>query len=308
MTEQVTREAFDTLVEQVRRWKPGEQTARPAVKDITPQVSVSALAEVETGQVVQLGRPWPEDPAIDNPRPALHYMAMTGETLWPGDSEPTGYMDFIGVAYHGKTVSHIDAFNHIAYEGQIFGGTDASATTSATGMDAGDVSIYGPLVTRGVLLDMAGREGQEWTEPGVAWTLADVREALDELQLDLRLGDALLFHAGHDRRRRILGPWNPDEAAAGLHVNAVPWLLEQGVRIFGADGETDVRPSPVEGVTLPIHVLALTMAGIPLLDNLDLEELANHCRQTERYTFALVVSPLNIPRGTGSPVNPVAIF
>jgi kynurenine formamidase len=175
-------------------------------------------------------------------------------------------------------------------------------------MTSGDVTVFGPLITRGVLVDMAAARGLEWCEPGEAWTLDDIRGALDAQGVELRRGDAVLFRSGHDRRRAALGAWDPDVAGAGVHVEAIPWLFEQGVAMLGADGETDVRPSPVDEVTLPIHVLALTMAGVPLLDNLDLDELGRACADEGRHTFALAVLPLNIPGGTGSPVNPVAIF
>lgn len=48
--------------------------------------------------------------------------------------------------------------------------------------------------------------------------------------------------------------------------------------------------------------------GVPLLDNLDLEELSVACRDEGRYKFMLTVAPLNVPRGTGGPVNPIAVF
>lgn len=48
--------------------------------------------------------------------------------------------------------------------------------------------------------------------------------------------------------------------------------------------------------------------GVPLLDNLDLEELATACREEGSYRFMLTVAPLNVPRGTGGPVNPIAVF
>ncbi len=309
MTEQLTQAQFDELAEQVRVWgRPGQPDDDPVVRRITPAVSAAALQGVRTGRAVPLGRPWAVDADVDNHRPALHYMTKLGAILAEGDVEPTGYMDFIAADYHGKTVSHIDAFSHIAYRDQIFGGHSASGSLTGRGMTEGDVTLYGPLVTRGILLDMALVAGVEWVEPGTAWSRSDVAAALDRFGLEPRSGDAVLLRSGHDRRRATLGAWDPDAAGAGLHVTAVPPLLEAGVSVFGADGETDVRPSPVDGVTLPIHVLALTMAGAALLDNLDLEGLATACAEEGRYEFALVVSALNIPRGTGSPVNPTAVF
>lgn len=305
----ISKAAFDELVEQVRVWGRPDRPDEPAlVTRITPDVTRAALAEVQTGQVVSLGRPWAEHPATDNQRPALHYMSALGILLADGDIEPTCYKDFLGVDYHGKTMSHIDAFNHIAYAGQIFAGISAAEIVVASGMTAGDVNLYGPLITRGVLLDMASVAGDDWTEPGTAWTLDEIRHCLDTEHVTLQSGDAILFRSGHDRRRAELGPWDPDAAGAGVHVTAIPWLLDQGAAILGADGETDARPSPVDQVTLPIHVLTLTMAGVPLLDNLDLEQLSRACAETTHFTFALSVAPLNIPLGTGSPINPTAIF
>jgi len=309
MTERLSRQEFDDLVERVRVWgRPGVPDDEPVFRRITPAVTAAALGGVRSGRTVPLGRPWAVDADVDNRHPALHYMTRLGDILADGDVEPTGYMDFIAADYHGKTVSHIDAFSHIAYGDQIFGGHSASASATGRGMTEGDVTLYGPLVTRGLLIDMAKVAGRDWVEPGTAWTRDEIAAALDELGLGPRPGDALLFRSGHDRRRAALGAWDPDAEGAGLHVSAVPWLFDRGVSIFGADGETDVRPSPVDGVTLPIHVLALTMAGAALLDNLDLETLSAACEEEGRWEFALVVSALNIPRGTGSPVNPVAIF
>jgi kynurenine formamidase len=307
-TDKVSRAEFDEIVERIRVWgKPGAD-GQPLFKRITPGVTRAALQNIRSGEAISLGRPWAVEAAVDNRHPAIHYMSAVGDVLAHGDVEPTGYKDFIGVDYHGKTMSHIDAFSHIAYKDQIFGGISASESLTSTGMANGDVTLFGSLITRGVLIDMARYAQVPWTEPGTAWSLEQIQEALEQQAVVLQKGDAVLFRSGHDRRRAELGPWDPDASGAGVHVRAMEWLFEQGVAILGADGETDVRPSPVEGVTLPIHVLALTMAGVPLLDNLDLDALGDACQDKGQYDFALVVTPLNIPKGTGSPVNPAAIF
>jgi kynurenine formamidase len=303
----VSKEEFDAIADRVRVWGGG-RPGIPLFTRITPEVTVSALHGVRTGRTVSLGRRWPVHAAVDNLRPAAHYMSKVGEILADGDIEPTGYMDYIGADYHGKAVSHIDAFCHIAYNDRIFGGYPARELVSGAGFPEGDVTLYGPLVTRGVLVDMARAEGREWSEPPTAWELGQIQAALDDQGVTLRSGDAVLFRSGHERRRAALGPWDADASAAGVHVEAVEWLIDQGVALIGADGETDVRPSPVEGVTLPIHVLTLNMAGIPLMDNLKLDDLGDVAAQEGRWEFALVVTPLSITGGTGSPVSPVAVF
>lgn len=118
----------------------------------------------------------------------------------------------------------------------------------------------------------------------------------------------MLLRSGHQRRRRELGAWDSASASAGLHVDAMPLLAQRAIALLGGDGDSDVRPSPVAGVHSPIHTLAVTALGVPLLDNLDLEQLANACASASRYEFMFVVAPLNIPTGTGSPVNPLAVL
>ncbi|GAA3138422.1 hypothetical protein GCM10017687_63890 [Streptomyces echinatus] len=91
-------------------------------------------------------------------------------------------------------------------------------------------------------------------------------------------------------------------------MDAVPLLAGRGVALLGGDGDSDVRPSPVEGVHSPVHALAVAAMGVPLLDNLDLEALSAAAAEAGRYEFLLVVAPLKVPGGTGSPVNPVAVL
>jgi len=77
---------------------------------------------------------------------------------------------------------------------------------------------------------------------------------------------------------------------------------------LGGDGDSDARPSPLPGINGPVHLLAINAMGMPLLDNLDLEALSEACAEAGTYEFLLVVAPLIVPGGTGSPVNPIAVL
>jgi kynurenine formamidase len=88
----------------------------------------------------------------------------------------------------------------------------------------------------------------------------------------------------------------------------MPLLAERGVSALGSDGNSDTAPSSTEGVDFPIHVLALNAMGVHLLDYLQLEDLLAACERTERWEFLFVAAPLRITGGTGSPLNPLAIF
>ena len=116
------------------------------------------------------------------------------------------------------------------------------------------------------------------------------------------------MRTGHVRRLAELGPWNTTEAKAGLHPTAMRFVAERGVTVLGSDGNNDTAPSSTEGVGFPIHVLAVAALGIHLLDYLALEDLRSKCEEARRWEFLLVAAPLRIVGGTGSPLNPIAIF
>ncbi|MET9885631.1 cyclase family protein [Streptomyces sp. NPDC006430] len=301
----VSRREFDVLFESVRTWGRWAAADRGAWNRVTPGHVQRASAFVRSGTVVPMGLPWNTRTGPDNAKPALHYMSDLGDVA---AEEPSAYKDFIAADYHGKGVSHLDALSHIAYRGQLYDGRAAHAAVDSGGARFGAVAALGPLVTRGVLLDLPAALGVAWLEPGRAVHPGDVAAAEKALGVTIGDGDAVLLRTGRFRRRRDLGPWNADEASAGWHVDAVPLLAERAVALLGADGDSDVRPSPVEGVHSPVHALAITAMGVPLLDNLDLEPLSAACAEAGRYAFMLVVAPLNVPGGTGSPVNPVAVL
>lgn len=301
----VPRQEFDALFEAVRTWGRWAAADRGAWNRVTPDHVRRAAALVRSGTVVPLGRPWDTRTGPDNARPALHYMSDLGDVEAP---EPSAYKDFLAVDYHGKGVSHLDALSHIAYRGRLYDGRAAREAVGAGGARFGAVAALGPLVTRGVLLDLPAVLGVDWLEPGHAVHARDILCAEEALDVTIGDGDAVLLRTGRFRRRRETGPWNTDAASAGWHVDAMPLLAERAIALLGGDGDSDVRPSPVEGLHSPVHALAITAMGVPLLDNLDLEALSAACAEAGRYAFMLAVAPLNVPGGTGSPVNPVAVL
>lgn len=301
----VSRREFDALFDAVRAWGRWSPADRGAWKRVTADLVREAAAGVRSGIVVPLALPWNTRPGPGNRKPALHHMTDLGDV---GAPEPSTHKDFIAADYHGKGITHLDALCHIAYRGQLYDGRTAHEVVGAAGARFGAVSTLGPLVTRGVLLDLPAVLGIPWLEPGQAVHAKDIVAAEKALDVTIGEGDAVLLRSGHVRRREELGAWDPDTASAGFHVDAVPLLAERGIALLGGDGDSDVRPSPVDGVHSPVHALALAAMGVPLLDNLDLEELSAATAEAGRNEFLLVVAPLNVPGGTGSPVNPVAVL
>jgi hypothetical protein len=68
----------------------------------------------------------------------------------------------------------------------------------------------------------------------------------------------------------------------------------------------DSTPHPYD-VTYTVHG-AIQAYGLALVDNAVLEPLADTCAERGQDDFLLIVSPLLVPGGTGSPVNPVAVL
>ena len=293
------------LFEATKRWgRWGDDDERGALNLLTPERIAAAAALVRDGVHVPCGRPLATAPAIDNPTPALHHMIHAGDVAVT-DSGPQWAGDFVGVAFHGNSVSHIDALCHVFVDGQMYNGAPASEVTSVGARRSSIEVAEGGIVGRGVLLDIPRLRGVDHLEPGDAIT----PDELDATGVQVEQGDIVLVHTGRDRRRDAVGPWNTySEGLAGLHPECARWLHDRDPSVLGCDGVSDVMPPPDAGSVLAIHLCAIVGMGIHLLDNLRLDLLADACAERERWEFLFVVAPLQIGGGTGSPVNPIAIL
>jgi kynurenine formamidase len=306
--EQVSASEFEALFRAVSTWgRWGEQDQRGALNELTPERVAAAARLVRDGVSVSLSLPLNTQFAADNPEPALHRMALP-ETPDGGAGSLQFFKDFVGSDYHNDGHSHIDAFCHVAYEGSFYNGTSAE-TVTAGGATADSIEVLeNGLVGRGVLLDIPRLRGLPWLEPGEHVFREDLEAAEREQSVTVGAGDVLLVRTGMVRRLAELGAWETAKAKPGLHPWAMPFLAERGVAALGCDGNSDTAPSTTEGVDFPIHVLALNAMGVHLLDYLQLDELSATCEQAGRSEFLFVAAPLRITGGTGSPINPLAIF
>ena len=208
----------------------------------------------------------------------------------------TGASGIIVTPEHSGT--HIDALAHQAENLTLHGGVhvDDGVQTSA-GFKKLGIETMAPLVSRGVLLDVAG---ERRLDPNYAITPADLERAA---RVEVRKGDVVLIRTGYGAL------WSNNEEylrAAGVSAAGSRWLVEREVSAAGADNMAfDVMgpADPELKVTLPGHILLLVRAGIPIIENLNLEELA----AAKVFEFLFVCLPLKMRGATGSPVRPVAI-
>jgi kynurenine formamidase len=299
----LTKGDFDALYAQVRHWD--EPTSRGALEHLTPDQVIAAARLVQSGFSVGLALPLSSERRPDNPTPPDRRMTALSD----GESGGVQFVkDYVGLDYHNDGLTHLDALSHVSYDGRFFGGVpDSSADEDGTSV--GDVlPASDGIVGRGVLLDIPRLRAVPWLEPGDQVRPDELLGAEEAQGVRLQSGDIAFVRSGHTRRLAELGPWDTPQAKAGLHPTVALLFAQRRIAVLGCDTNSDAAPCHVEDVAFPLHVLMINALGVYLLDYLWLDDLAAHCEREQRWEFLAVIAPLRIPGGTGSPVNPIAVF
>ncbi len=303
--ETVTKAKVDAWMEELSNWgRWGDDDQMGAVNLITPEKRKQAAALVEAGVPVSLARNVEKTAADDNPRPFGHAMLNTGDRPGAGQFVSDEYT----VAYHGYAHTHMDSLTHMSYQGKSYNGVEMKLVTAEGAPRLDVTSFKNGIFTKGVLLDIPHLKGVDWLEPGTPIYPEDLDAFERKTGVKVESGDVVFVYTGRWRRRDAEGPWNAGALSAGLHASAAPWLHQRDIAMIGSDAASDVSPSGVDGVRQPIHQLMLVAMGTPIFDNCDLEALAVECRKRSRWEFLLTASPIPVDRGTGSPLNPIAVF
>jgi kynurenine formamidase len=291
-------EEFDQMFQQVKNWgRWGKDDQLGAANLITEAKRKQALSLAKNGLSVSLAHNPMTDAAPDNPSPFEHTMNRGLTT------------DTYKVSYHGYAHSHIDALCHILYKDQTYNGHARSEINTDKGCTMlGVQNLKDGVVTRGVLFDIPRLKNVPYLEPGTPVFTEDLEAWEKKAGFKVSSGDAIFLRTGRWARRAKLGPWPVPRNEAGYHASVAPWLKERGVSFLGSDDAQDVTPSLVEGVGLPVHTLAITALGVDIMDNQDLEKVAETAARLNRWEFLLVVAPVPVTGGTGFPVNALAIF
>jgi kynurenine formamidase len=288
------------------RW--GNDDELGAANLITPAKRKQALALAKEGVAISLAHDVAQEKAVDAPNVLERVL---------GNVAPTGTTDryqYTGT-YHGVIHSHLDAVDcHIMFEGKGYNGVSMDDIKAAGGCPKGNINaLKDGVVTRAVLFDATRLPGkatpQGWLEPGTAIHREDL-EALEKLErVKVSAGDVILLYTGRWKRRAALGPWPNAMGFAGYQADVAYFIKERGVSFIGCDGPNDVQPTGLPpSVGIPLHQLALVTMGVSIFDNLDFERAVEQARRLNRYEFLFTAAPLRIELGTGSPLNPLAIF
>jgi kynurenine formamidase len=293
------------------RWGKDDQLG--CLNLITPAKRKQAAALVREGVTVSCARPIVTDLTPDVTHQVQRYMVDSGEGR---DSDPPerrltrrGAAEFIGMVFHGQTITHIDAMAHYSWQGKMYNGTPASRVTSREGAQSHSIeAAQDGIVSRGVLLDIPRLRGARWLDPSEPVMPSDLEEAERSQGVRVEEGDILLVRTGNYRKVLESGPVSLAEPMTACQVACAPWFKERGVAMLGTDTSNDFRPSHYATITSPLHTMCLVTLGLWLIDNANLEQLAEACQQRDRYEFMLALGPLRLRNVTGSPVNPIALF
>ena len=239
------------------------------------------------------------DPVHPNHVPGLQLMLHRRHE--PAREPRTSAAAMVFMAEHAGT--HIDAFCHQADELRMYGGVAVTpAVQTPTGFTQLGAETIAPIVRRGVLLDLV-KLGGELPEPNALIEPAELERAEAAAGVAVGAGDVLLVRTGYATL------WNDPPAyltAAGMSAASSRWAVDRGVFAVGADNmswDVVTHVDPDLG-SLPGHLVLLARAGIHIIENLNLEELA----ATGAGQFVFACFPLKVVGGTGAAVRPVAIL
>jgi kynurenine formamidase len=291
------------------RW--GDDDQRGTANLFTPERVAAAAGLVRSGKRFSLALPIGGLATPSHRPPPLHLFHHTTADRILGDRGMGGLQtsdDYVVMALQGST--QLDGFGHVGagdtlYNGYWAGLVSARSGARRLGVHHQAIGIAG----RGVLLDVARRQGVDRLAPDVAIGPEMLEATASAQGVEVKAGDVLLVRTGQ------LGWWLdlPDKGEAGigepgLSPRTVPWLAEHDVAMVATD-TTAVEIIPFEEgqPALGLHIGALRDLGLLLGELFDLDDLAGDCAADGVYECFLVATPMPVVGGVGSPLNPLAL-
>ena len=210
---------------------------------------------------------------------------------------------------HGSPT--LDAIGHIGRDLKLYGGVDAVAATATPagiganlGIDHFPVDL---MLNRVVILDVARQLAGGRADPlapGFEVTGAHLEATAKAQGVEVRPGDSLLIRTGWGQyfgkdNARFLGEQSP-----GPGQDAARWIIDHKVRLAGDDTATfEKRPAAYGRELFSVHMMLLADSGIYIMENANLESLGD----AKVGVALLVITPLKIQGGTGSPLRALAL-
>ncbi len=289
------------------RW--GADDERGTLNLIDAAAVRRGVAAARDGRVFSLAIPFDEHgpqtgalPGRENPRRTM----LAVNTPYTGD--PSDFCTSDDAVTMGvQAATHWDALAHVSYDGRLYNGIDAGVVDAAGAHRLG-IETFGPIVTRGLVADVARFHGVDHFDDGYPIGGDDLDAALAAGGVTAEPGDVLLVRTG---QMHFLRQGDPDRFAhptPGLATTAVEWLHDHDVAAVATDTLVfEVWPAEDPAVLLPVHMLDLVDMGMPQGQLWALDELAADCAADGRLDVLLCATPLPLTGAVGGPVAPTAV-
>lgn len=300
-----------SFVTQAQTWKPpadnqrcpskwGASDERGSANHMKPASVLKAAKLIQSGEVIELGHVLNQTmPFFGTRRFDVH----AKRTFMNPQSNRRGSNEEVVITEIGQVGTQLDAFGHQTIESSLYNCFKNDELATRGGFTKLGVEKVGALITRGVLIDVAGLKGVDILPDTYEITVEDLQQALQRQNLTLSPGDAVFIHTGWGKL------WGKENAryvksCPGIGVAAAEWLAKQDPMLIGSDNwPVEVSPNPDPKISLPVHQIMLVVNGIHLLENMRLEEVA----AKKVHEFAFMLQPLKVQGGSGSTVAPVAV-
>ena len=285
----VTKQQLEEWMTKYSNWgRWGKEDVRGTLNLITPAKRIEAAKLVRTGMVVSMAKPIvarevsPTESSVVTGRGGVESAYTLQNNTYVRERQE--------MEFHGATMTHYDALCHVSHNGKWYNGHNLSDSFSfKTGCQTldGTTSKEG-IVSRGIFLDM----------PGQNVTPAVVEAWEKKTGIKIGTGDVLILKSKQRGSDNNMGAgWDPE---------MLPWLKQRDVAVLAHDASMEGARIPEQG--LPMHAITMVALGMPLIDHMALDDLSIACEKMQRWDFMFVMEPLPIKYGSGSAVNPLAIF
>jgi kynurenine formamidase len=287
-------------------WYPSKYGADDrlgAINELSPAGVLEAAKLVKTGKTYSLGVETGRDTPAYGARSYQLFLVPAGDGSGAtgGANAPTFNDDWM-ITWLGIG-TQLDGLGHFGIGHRYYNGAHVSEIYAADGLRRYGTHLLPPIVTRGVLLDIAGLRGVEMLEGGTPIGRAEIEAAAERQRVQLRRGDVVILHTGWQRmakrdRARFLA------SEPGLAEDGAEYLA--GLRVVAVGADTwglDVLPNPDPQQVFPCHQILLAKNGIYVLENIRTDEL-----QADRaYEFLFVLGQPKFVGAVQMVINPVAI-
>lgn len=302
-------EELAELAAKVSNWgRWGDRDERGTLNLIDDAAAARGLAAVRDHRhrslAIRLDQSSPQQGGAPGRIAPLRTMISLNETYTGNTADACFNDDTVVMAMSAGT--HIDALAHVTYDGKMYNGFPANKVTASGGALKCGAEKLTPILSRGILLDVARAKGVDRLEAGYAITAEDLDAAVELAKVEPEPGDVVLVRTGHMQYFHEGKTWDYNHDCPGLSTLTIQWVRDHDLGgIFDDTYVFEVWPPQDWACMMPVHMIHLRDMGQIQGQNFDLEGLAADCADDGRYSFLFWAAPEPFTGGCSAPVNPV---